>query len=145
MAGCKAAARKAGCRNDGPVFIMLGMAKSTGRALDGNEHLAQSLADILSTPLGTRVHRRDYGSMLFDLIDQPLTAGLRVLVHAATALAISRWEPRLRLRKVQMMLGLEPGELLIRIEGDRTDLPAGNAHVALSIPIRRGGIATGTS
>ena len=124
---------------------MLGLAKTTGRSLDGNEHLAQSLADILSTPIGTRVHRREYGSMLFDLIDQPLTSGLRALVHAATALAIARWEPRLRLRKVQMSLGQASGQLLIGLEGERTDLPTANAHISLSIPIRRGGISTGTS
>jgi len=124
---------------------MIGLAKSTGRAIDGNAHLAQSIADILSTPLGTRIQRRDYGSLLFDLIDQPLNAATRALVHAATALAITRWEPRLRLRKVKM--GGEPaqGHLLITIEGDRTDLPAVNNYVSLSIPIRLGGAATVSS
>lgn len=124
---------------------MIGMSKSTGTALDGNDHLAQSLADILSTPLGTRIQRRDYGSLLFDLIDQPLNGATRALVHAATALAISRWEPRLRLRKVNM--GGEPalGHLTINIEADRADLPAVNNYVTLSIPIRLGGATTVSS
>lgn len=124
---------------------MIGMSKTTGKAIDGNAHLAQSIADILSTPLGTRIQRRDYGSLLFDLIDQPLNGATRALVHAATALALSRWEPRLQLRKVNM--GGDPayGHLTIDIEADRTDLPAISNYVSLSIPIRLGGAATVSS
>src|SRR3546814_12586651 len=43
---------------------MIGVDRATGQRLDGNDHLAQSIGDILSTPIGTRVMRRDYGSML---------------------------------------------------------------------------------
>lgn len=118
---------------------MIGMSKINGAALDGNDHIAQSIADILSTPIGSRVHRRDYGSLLFDLIDRPLNAATAGLLQAATALAIARWEPRLRLRKVQISGNFAGGNLIAEISGDRTDLPAVNAHVALSIPIRIGG------
>lgn len=120
---------------------MIGMSTTTGQALDGNAHLAQSIGDILSTPLGSRVMRRDYGSMLFDLIDAPLNATTRLLLFAATALALARWEPRLRLRKVGVSRGNASGELTIEIDGERADLPA-NTHVLLSVPIRTGGIAT---
>lgn len=120
---------------------MIGMGATTGTAIDGNAHLAQSIADILSTPLGSRVMRRDYGSMLFDLIDQPLNATTRMLHFAATAMALARWEPRLRLRKVTVTPGNAQGERVITIDGERADLPA-NAHVLLSVPIRTGGIAT---
>lgn len=124
---------------------MLGMHRNTGLALDGNAHLAQSIGDILSTPIGTRVMRRDYGSMLFDLIDQPLNAATRLLVFAATALAIKLWEPRLRLKSVRLSGDNARGELTVEITGERTDLPPANAHVSLSIPIRRGGAATNAS
>ena len=120
---------------------MIGMSRSNGKTLSGNDHLSQSIADILSTPLGTRVMRRDYGSLLFDLIDRPLNSATRSLVHGATALAISRWEPRLRLRRVQMDGEPARGNLILIIEGDRTDLPTVNSHVSLSIPIRVGGAA----
>jgi len=53
------------------MAAMIGTNASTGRALEGTEHLVQSLADILGTPLGTRAMRRDYGSLLPELIDQP--------------------------------------------------------------------------
>lgn len=120
---------------------MNGMNASTGARIDGNDHLAQSVADILSTPLGSRVMRRDYGSMLFDLIDQPLNPATRLLFFGATAMALSRWEPRLRLRRVGISPGDAQGQLTITIQGERADLPA-NDHVLLSIPIRVGGIAT---
>ncbi len=51
----------------------MGMNAATGRNLTGLDHLHQSIADILSTPIGTRVMRRDYGSRLPELIDAPMT------------------------------------------------------------------------
>lgn len=118
---------------------MNGMNASTGKPLADDAHLAQSIADILSTPLGSRVMRRDYGSLLFDLIDGPINGAMRLLLQAATAIALRRWEPRLRLTRVQMAGDPARGQLSVRIEGTRTDLPAASAAVALTIPIRRQG------
>lgn len=126
---------------------MSGMNRHTGGSLDGNEHLAQSIGDILSTPIGTRVMpSRDYGSMLPDLIDQPLNSGTRLLIYAASAQAIARWEPRIKLRKVTLSLkAAGEGRIVVRLEGQRTDLPDPNAKVVLSIPIRTGGASTARS
>lgn len=121
---------------------MNGLNRTLGTAIAGNAHLAQSVGDILSTPLGSRIMRRDYGSMLFDLIDQPLNAATRMLVFAATAIALRLWEPRLRITKIGLTGDQARGELIVMIEGERTDLPPANAHISLSIPIRRGGAAT---
>lgn len=118
---------------------MNGMAATTGTALSGNAHLAQSIGDILSTPLGSRIMRRDYGSQLFDLLDQPITGGLKMLLRAATAVALRRWEPRLKLTRVTIDGEPQQGRLALTIEGQRTDLPQANASVVLSIPIRTGG------
>jgi phage baseplate assembly protein W len=41
---------------------MQGMNRNTGRKLSGVDHLRQSIVDILTTPIGSRVMRRDYGS-----------------------------------------------------------------------------------
>lgn len=101
----------------------------------GDAHLAQSIGDILSTPIGSRVMRRDYGSLLFELIDQPINGALRMLIHAATALAIRRWEPRLRLERVLLDGDPAVGQLTVRIEGRRTDQPGPNTRVALTIPL----------
>lgn len=51
----------------------LGMNRATGAAIADLDHTRQSLSDILGTPIGSRVMRRDYGSLLSDLIDQPQT------------------------------------------------------------------------
>ncbi len=37
---------------------MMGMDRATGAALTGDAHLAQSIGDILTTPLGTAITAR---------------------------------------------------------------------------------------
>jgi phage baseplate assembly protein W len=120
---------------------MLGMDRNTGAPLDGTAHLAQSIGDILTTPLGSRVMRRDYGSMLFDLIDQPLNPATRLLIFASTAIALRQWEPRIRLRRVGLHTASAEGRAVITIDADRIDVPAPNSRVTLSIPIRAGGLS----
>lgn len=121
---------------------MNGMDSRSGKALANDAHLAQSIGDILSTPLGSRVMRRDYGSLLFELIDRPINGAIRMLLHAATAIALRRWEPRLRLTRVTLQGEPQLGTLGILIEGTRTDLPPANALVAFTIPIRGGRIVS---
>ncbi|MEX0633615.1 phage baseplate assembly protein V [Serratia ureilytica] len=49
----------------------LGMNRGNGRAIADLEHIRQSVSDILITPIGSRVMRRSYGSLLSELLDQP--------------------------------------------------------------------------
>lgn len=65
-------------------------------------HLRQSIRDILSTPIGSRVLRRSYGSRLSELVDRPYSSGLRLEVIAATAEAIATWEPRISVKNVSL-------------------------------------------
>ena len=51
---------------------MPGMNASTGELLTEREHILQSLRTIVLTPVGTRIQRRDFGSVIPGLIDQPL-------------------------------------------------------------------------
>ena len=39
----------------------MGMNTQNGRSLTELDHLRQSIVDILNTPIGSRVMRRDYG------------------------------------------------------------------------------------
>ncbi len=73
----------------------------TGKSLKGIDHLRQSVRDILTTPLGSRVMRRDYGSRLFELVDRPTSPALLVEIYAATAEALAKWEPRFVLDEVR--------------------------------------------
>lgn len=116
---------------------MIGMSATTGKPLSGAEHIAQSIGDILSTPLGTRVMRRDYGSVLFELIDQPANAATMMLLRAATAVALRRWEPRISLTRVSFSGDVAAGAPVVTIAGNRTDLPAPGPFLSLSIPLRR--------
>lgn len=88
----------------------------TGKRLSGMDHLRQSIADILSTPLGSRVMRRDYGSRLFELVDRPVTPGFYVELYAATVEALANWEPRIAVTSVQAEQE-ESGKVSLTIEG----------------------------
>ncbi|MGE4323546.1 MAG: GPW/gp25 family protein [Sphingobium sp.] len=113
------------------------MSASTGQSLDSTDHLVQSIADILGTPLGSRVMRRDYGSLLFSLIDQPLTAATAMLLRAATAVALRRWEPRLTIQRVTLGGDASAGQASITISGTRTDQIGTGARTTLTIPLPR--------
>ena len=77
------------------------MNRDTGGALNDQDSIIQSIADILTTRIGTRVMRREYGSLLPELVDHPFNHATRLRVYAATAMALLRWEPRISLSRVQ--------------------------------------------
>lgn len=79
-----------------------GMHKQTGRKLTELSHIRQSITDILTTPVGSRVMRRDYGSLLFELVDQPQSPAVNLKVMAATVIAIMTWEPRVAITSVSV-------------------------------------------
>lgn len=115
---------------------MNGVDRQTGKPLEGSAHLAQSIGDILRTPIGTRTMRRDYGSLLPELVDAPANEATRLALFAATAIALARWEPRIRLARVALDLGEIAGQFLLRLDGVRTDLPEpADRALALSIPL----------
>ena len=114
---------------------MSGMSRHSGQALDGLDHIRQSIADILGTPIGSRVGRRDYGSLLPDLIDQPFTQANILRLYAATAVAVSRHEPRIRLRSVALQQGARPGAATLTLDADRTDTAAPTARARLILPL----------
>lgn len=96
---------------------MNGTSAITGKSLSGIEHLRQSIRDIISTPLGSRVMRRDYGSELFRLVDAPLNRGTLLRLYAATAAAIARWEPRFRVSRV-LAVNASPGVIVLDVFGE---------------------------
>ena len=79
---------------------LTGTNRTTGRAITGPDHVRQCIHDILTTPIGTRIAQREYGSRLFELIDNPQNPTLRIDLIAATAAAVDRWEPRVKLELV---------------------------------------------
>ena len=78
---------------------MIGLDRRTGEAISGLDHLRQSIEDILTTPLGSRRMRPEYGSKLRRYVDMPVNEGWKSAVQAEVARALGRWEPRLRLER----------------------------------------------
>ena len=114
---------------------MSGLNTTTGRAIGDLAHIWQSVRDILTTPIGSRVMRRDYGSLIPELIDQPMNAATRLRLMSASVAALVRWEPRLRISSVQFSVDAG-GDAVIDIDGERIDGPRREAINTLSIPLR---------
>jgi len=110
---------------------MLGMSRTSGRLLDELTHLRQSIADILTTPIGSRVMRRDYGSRLFEMVDAPINARTLGDIYAATVDALRRWEPRLAVRQVRV-LQAAAGRLELALSADFRD---GAQRTRINLPI----------
>lgn len=112
---------------------MNGIDSLTGRALSGDAHLLQSVSDILTTPVGTRVLLRDYGSELPRLTDSPQDAALSTRIIRATVGALYRWEPRLLISRVQVFYPT-PDSAELTITGRSTE--TGEPVVLKGITIR---------
>ncbi|ELY3379868.1 GPW/gp25 family protein [Cronobacter sakazakii] len=100
-----------------------GMNRNTGLGISDTEHISQSMRDILLTPVGSRVMRREYGSLLSALIDMPQNPALRLQIMVACYSAIQKWEPRIRLASISFETG-DAGEMYVDITGMRTDTGA---------------------
>jgi phage baseplate assembly protein W len=120
---------------------MSGMNRVTGKALDGIEHLRQSIADILTTPLGARVMRRAYGSLWPELIDHPDNGATRVRLYAATAGALMKWEPRLRLSRVQIFGTETPGQVVLDLQGIYNPPGQRRSVLSMRVPVQIGAAA----
>lgn len=114
------------------------MNRQTGGAIDTLEHICQSITDILTTRIGTRVMRREYGSLLPELVDHPFNDVTRLRVCSGTVMALMRWEPRISLSRVQF-LGVDlQGQSVLDLQGSIVD---SNEPLSLSIPLQLGGSA----
>ena len=81
------------------------MNRYTGERLTSeSEHIKQSIADILLTPIGSRLQRREYGSLIPMLIDRPISQTLMLQLAACAVTAINRWEPRVQITQFKPQL-----------------------------------------
>ncbi len=95
---------------------MIGMDRRTGKPLSGLAHLRQSIEDILTTPLGSRRMRPDYGSTIRRYVDLPVNEGWKSAVQAEVARALGRWEPRLKLERVKVV-SVVCGQITLQLTG----------------------------
>ncbi|VEA92711.1 GPW/gp25 family protein [Yersinia pseudotuberculosis] len=108
-----------------------GMNRNSGLQIDDIDHIRQSISDILATPQGTRVMRRDYGSLLSTLINQPQNPALRLKMMAAVYGAVMRWEPRVTLNAISITT-LSNGKMIVDLTGSRTD---SDSRLSLAVPL----------
>lgn len=94
-----------------------GFNRDAGTLLSGFEHVEQSIGVILTTPIGSRVMRREFGSELFDLIDRPLTDQVILAIYAAVVAAIARWEPRFAVTGCRIAGASASGTLSLELTG----------------------------
>lgn len=113
---------------------MSGMNLATGTALDDLPHIRQSVRDILTTPIGSRVMRREYGSYIPSLIDHPANGANRLRLAAASYIALRRWEPRITLTRIGFELGMD-GAATLDIEAMRVDGPSAGQSINLATRI----------
>lgn len=113
----------------------MAMNAATGRTISRADHISQSMGKILATPIGSRVMRRDFGSLIPALIDQPLNAATILRTYSAAVVAIQQWEPRVKITEVRRAVTAD-GKFALEIHGvDRksgepinTTVPAGGAQ-----------------
>ncbi|MEQ0244319.1 GPW/gp25 family protein [Klebsiella sp. CN_Kp084] len=102
------------------MTLYIGMSEANGKAITDTDHLRQSVRDILLTPQGCRITRREYGSLLSALVDQPQNPALRLQVMSAVYVALSRWEPRLTLDSITISSNFD-GSMVVELTGQRNN------------------------
>lgn len=112
-----------------------GMNAGTGRALDDLDNIRQSIRKILTTRKGTRIMRRDFGSLIPDLIDQPFNAVTRLQLMAATAMAVIQFEPRIRPSAVTISQGGEASTWIVDLTCSLRDGLDAGQQINLSVGI----------
>ena len=122
------------------IIFAMGMSRQDGTLLQPSDHLKQSIYDILLTPLGSRLMRRDYGSLLPFLIDQPINQATKLRLMSAIATAIVKWEPRVKVRQVQLSMNPDASNSTSNVGWDvLLDLRSSdNARIGTSLTIVRG-------
>ncbi|MDR3353219.1 MAG: GPW/gp25 family protein [Zoogloeaceae bacterium] len=111
------------------------MHRETGDFLpDELDHIRQSIIKIVTTPVGSRVMRRDYGSLIPELSDAPINDRVRLLVMAATATAVIRWEPRIRPARVRLLV--EGASMTIELTAAMKSGPGAGRPFLMLVPLK---------
>ncbi|SHE79204.1 hypothetical protein SAMN05444339_10275 [Loktanella atrilutea] len=106
------------------------MDRETGAVLTGWPAVLQSIGVILTTPIGSRVMRREFGSVLPELVDRPLNSSTILAIYAASADAIARWEPRFTMNGAEVAGVNAQGRIWLIIRGTYDGNPV-SGEVAL--------------
>ncbi|PIM84821.1 GPW/gp25 family protein [Raoultella planticola] len=101
-------------------------AAGTGTLTD-EDHVWQSVSDILLTPVGSRLMRRNYGSLCPDLIDSPQNDVTRLQLMSAAVIALAAWEPRIVLNAINITYSAS-GAVTAEMSGMLTETMEKSTH-----------------
>ena len=96
---------------------MSGMNAITGRRVSGIDHLRQSIRILLTTAVGSRVMRREFGAGVPDLVDAPINGDFVAEVYSSVVQALFNFEPRFRLLAVYVP-DITNGKITLDLEGE---------------------------
>ena len=82
---------------------MTGMNRSTGILQTEEQHIGDRIQDLLTTPIGSRPHRRTYGCDIHKYSAAPINADTIADITAEVATAINTWEPTFGLKQVTVL------------------------------------------
>ena len=77
------------------------------------ESVEQGIRIVLSTPLGERVMRPNFGCAIHELVFAPNSAATRGLAETRVREALLRWEPRIEVLDVRTVASDERDEVLL--------------------------------
>ncbi|MBI0277271.1 GPW/gp25 family protein [Hafnia alvei] len=111
----------------------IGMNAINGYQITDDDHIRQSVTDILITPIGSRVMRRHYGSQVNEIIDQPQGDITSMRMMSAIYTALLLWEPRISITDI-VIANTAPDRATAKISGYRADT---DAPFSTAIPLRK--------
>jgi phage baseplate assembly protein W len=76
------------------------MDRATGQPLSGWDHVAACIGRILTTRIGERVMRRQFGFGGLSLLGRRFTPQVIALYRLHLVLALEAWEPRIRVKRI---------------------------------------------
>lgn len=100
---------------------MAGIDRHTGKVIGNLASAYQGVEVIMSTRIGSRLMRREFGGGLAELLGRLVTPTLFAAWNQLIATAIDLWEPRFRVRRVLVsgtVDAIRLGRVGIRIEAD---------------------------
>ncbi len=100
------------------ISYRMGLDEKTGKPLGGYGHLVQSIAKIASTLPLERVMRLDFGLNAARYIGRNISPRLAANLYQEVIVAIHKWEPEYRIRRLQLIEVGRTGRLGILFEGD---------------------------
>ena len=87
---------------------------NNGKAMYLEQHVYQCVRKIIFTLIGTRLCRREFGSVIPRLIDEPISTSTLMLIRAGVFLAVKRWEKRLTISSVTFALSTGVVEVFVQ-------------------------------